>query len=187
MRNVMAPKLAPCPISSLRVSKHLIPAHGLIPNTSLQHKPLLIYHACFPASASASSIERHVSSVGVAAPQWRYTMYSTTHFHSTTHEILCVSAGRATLCFGGEDNPGRVDAEVRKGDVVVVPAGTGHRLLRDEKEGGAFEMVGCYPVGKEWDMCYGKEEEKVKVQGIARLGWFERDPIYGDDGPVLGV
>lgn len=181
----MGSKMAPNPLSSLRVSKHLIPAHGLIPNTSIQSKPLLIYHSAFPTSASASSIESHVTSVGVVDPQWRYTMYSTTHFHSTTHEILCISSGKAKLCFGGEENPKKVEAEVQKGDVVIVPAGTGHRLLEDQE--GGFQMVGCYPKGKNWDMCYGKEGEKKKIEGIKSLGWFEKDPIYGDKGPVLDV
>ena len=37
------------------------------------------------------------------------------------------------------------------------------------------------------DMCYGKAEEKDKIQEIGKLGWFERDPLYGDEGPVLQV
>lgn len=145
-KHIMAPKLTPNPLSSLRVSKHLIPAHNLIPNTSLQAKPLLIYHSALPSTASRSAIESHLTSTGVVDPQWRYTMYSTTHFHSTTHEVLCISAGKARLCFGGEDNPGRVEEVVVKGDVVVVPAGMGHRLLEDLE--GGFEMVGSYPKGK---------------------------------------
>lgn len=112
-------------------------------------------------------------------------MYPFTHFHSTTHEVLCISAGRAKLCFGGEDNPGRVESVVQQGDVVVMPAGVGHRLLEDLD--GGFEMVGCYPPGKEWDMCYGKQGEEGKVEGIKGLGWFEEDPIYGKVGPVLDV
>ena len=74
---------------------------------------------------------------------------------------------------------------VESGDVIVVPAGVGHRLLEDVD--GGFVMVGAYPVGRDWDMCYGKEGEEGKVEGIGRLGWFERDPIYGDEGPVLDV
>jgi len=58
-----------------------------------------------------------------------------------------------------------------------------HRLL-DDIDGG-FTMVGSYPKGKGWDMCYGKEGEEDKVNGIEALGWFERDPIYGDEGPSL--
>lgn len=48
-------------------------------------------------------------------------------------------------------------------------------------------MVGSYPTGCSWDMCYGRDEEKSKVDGINKLEWFERDPVYGDDGPSLHV
>lgn len=129
-------------------------------------------------------------------------MYSTTNFHSeslfscasfscckahyptgTSHEVLCISSGHATLCFGGEDNSQRVEADVETGDVIVVPADVGHRLLED-KDGG-FEMVGSYPKGTNWDMCYGKEGEEDRVQSIGSLGWFDKDPLYGDEGPAL--
>ncbi|KAF2435604.1 hypothetical protein EJ08DRAFT_604647 [Tothia fuscella] len=180
----MAHPTEPKALTSLKVSSYQIPAHRLIPNTSIQNKPLLIYHSCFPISANAASIESHLMSQGVVKPQWRYTMYSTTHFHSTTHEVLCISQGSATLLFGGEDNPGSIEARVQKGDAVVVPAGVGHRLLHEEQ--GTFEMVGAYPVGSEkWDMCYGKKGEEKAVDGITKLEWFARDPIYGKEGPVL--
>lgn len=65
----------------------------------------------------------------------------------------------------------------------MVPAGVGHCLLEDLN--GGFEMVGSYPKGRNWDMCYGKEEEGEKVKGISGLGWFTKDPIYEDSGPVL--
>ena len=189
---MMGPKLTPTPLSALRVSRHGIPAHNLIPNTSIQNKPLLHYHGVFPpGSLTASAVESHLSSVGVVQPQWRFTMYSTTHFHSTTHEVLCVSRGKARLCFGGEDNPGKVETQVENGDVLVVPAGVGHRLLDDLTGGGGggsgFEMVGSYPSGCSWDMCYGKGGEEDKVQAIVKLPWFDKDPIYGDQGPVLDV
>jgi uncharacterized protein YjlB len=114
-------------------------------------------------------------------------MYSTTHYHSTTHEVLCVFRGRATLLFGGEENPGKVEAEVGAGDAIVVPAGVGHRLLEDlSKDGdGGFEMVGGYPVGCGWDMCYGKKGEEEKARNVARVKWLEKDPFYGEDGPVM--
>ncbi|KAI6080443.1 RmlC-like cupin domain-containing protein [Hypoxylon rubiginosum] len=182
----MPPKINPTPLASLRVSRYSIPAHGLIPNTSIQNKPLIHYHEAFPvATLTASSVESHLTSVGVVEPQWRFTMYNTTHFHSTTHELLCITRGKARLCFGGEDNPDRVEKEVEQGDVLVLPAGVGHRLLEDLT--GGFEMVGSYPKGCSWDMCYGKKGEEAKVQSISKLPWFERDPIYGEEGPVLEV
>ncbi|KAL0941378.1 uncharacterized protein CTRU02_204141 [Colletotrichum truncatum] len=180
----MGSKISLAPLSSLSVSKHLIPAHGLLPNTSIQNKPLMIYHSAF-RSPSASSIESHLSYIDVVEPQWRYTMYSTSHFHSTSHEVLCISNGRAKLCFGGEDNEGRVEPLVEKGDVVVVPAGVAHRLLEDIE--GNFEMVGSYPKGCHWDMCYGKKGEESKVESISKLGWFTKDPVYGENGPAVNV
>lgn len=59
--------------------------------------------------------------VGVVLSRWRYTMYSSTHFHSTFHEILCVASGRAKLCFGGEENPDRVMSTIQAGDVMIAP------------------------------------------------------------------
>ena len=177
------PVLPVTPLSEIRVSSYRIAAYGLIPNTSIQKYPLLIYHSPFVSATNTSAIECHLSQIGVVSPQWRYTMYSTTHFHSTTHEVLCISHGKARLCFGGEDNPERVEPIVSRGDVIIVPAGVAHRLLEDVE--GGFEMVGSYPKGKQWDMCYGKAGEEKEVERIHSLGWFERDPIYGDEGSVL--
>ncbi|CAL8584681.1 hypothetical protein XPA_010267 [Xanthoria parietina] len=173
------------PLKELRVSSHQIPSLGRIPNTSIQGKPLLIYHGAFRAGAGASRIASHLRSVGVVDPQWRYTMYSTSHFHSNTQEVLSVASGKAKLCFGGEENPHRVEAVMEQGDVMVVPAGVAHRLLEDMD--GGFTMVGSYPKGSSWDMCYGKEGEDEKVKAIEHLGWFDRDPIYGPAGPALDV
>jgi uncharacterized protein YjlB len=75
-------------------------------------------------------------------------------------EVKNWSAGTSTG-FGDEENPGRVEASVLKGDVIIVPAGVGHRLL-EELSGGDFEMVGSYPNGKNWDMCYGKKGEEAR-------------------------
>jgi uncharacterized protein YjlB len=180
----MASKLTP--LKDLTVLKHQIPAHGLIPNTSIQNKPLLIYKSAF-SNTTASGMESHLSKTGVVSPQWRYTMYSTSHFHSTSHEVLVVANGRARLCFGHEDNSDKVEVVVEKGDVIVVPAGVAHRLLEDLGEGGSFEMVGAYPKGCNWDMCYGEKGEERKVDVIKGLAWFQRDPVYGDEGPVLDL
>jgi hypothetical protein len=69
------------PIKDLRVLKHQIQAHGLTPNTSIQNKPLLIYKSAFASNVTAGEIEAHLSFVGVVSPQWRYSMYTTSHFH----------------------------------------------------------------------------------------------------------
>jgi uncharacterized protein YjlB len=172
--------------SEIQVTSRQIPKWERIPNTSIQSKPVMIYHKAF--SASPNQLTAHLEEVGEVTPQWVYSMYSQTHFHSTTHEVLGVVSGRARLCFGGEDNPNRFDTDVEKGDLIIVPAGVGHRLLDDlDTEEERFKMVGAYPKQKQWDMCYGQSGEEDKVNGIKDLGWFHKDPLFGDDGPVLHV
>ena len=89
------------PLTSLRISRHQIPRYKLLPNTSIQKHPLTSYHSCFPSTATPSDIESHLKSIGVVVPQWRYTMYSRSHFHTTTHEVLCIANGKAKLCMYG--------------------------------------------------------------------------------------
>lgn len=105
-------------------------------------------------------------------------------FHS--HEILVVIAGRARLCFGGENNPKRFEPVVQRGDLIIVPARVGHRLLEDQGN-VPFEMIGSYSNNKEWDMCYGSPGAEMKVREISQLLWFNRDLFYGEDGPALRV
>lgn len=98
--------------------------------------------------------------------------------------LVCIKARVLTLTgFGGEENPERVEVRAEAGDVIVVPAGVGHRLLEDST--GNFQMVGAYSPGKQWDMCYGKQGDEDKSKAISTLTWFQRDPLYGDEGPAL--
>ncbi|EFR00563.1 cupin domain-containing protein [Nannizzia gypsea CBS 118893] len=173
------------PLEELQVTERQIPAWGNFPNTSIQSKPLLIYQSVFDNSATSETVSEHLEAVGAVVPQWTYSMYPANHFHSNTHEVLSVVTGQAKLCFGHEENPDRFETTVSKGDVIVVPAGVGHCLLEDTR--GDFAMVGAYPPGIQWNMCYGEEEVGKEKPIIQSVGWFDRDPIYGDSGPVLAV
>ncbi|EEH36209.1 cupin domain-containing protein [Paracoccidioides lutzii Pb01] len=68
--------------------------------------------------------------------------------------------------------PERFEAVVSKEDVLVVPARA---------------VLGRWSVSMEWDMCYRMGEEGDKAVGIGKVGWFEKDPVYGDKGPVFDV
>lgn len=175
------------PPSEIQITSRQIPRWERIPNTSIQSKPLLIYHQAFDASADALS--KHLDKIGEVSPSWVYTMYSQTHFHSTSHEVLGVVSGSARLCFGGEGNPDRFEPEVSKGDLIIVPAGVGHQLLSEtgDSGSGSFKMVGAYPRGKSWDMCYGQPGEEGSCRNIGNLDWFHADPLYGEEGPALHV
>jgi uncharacterized protein YjlB len=74
---------------------------------------------------------------------WVDGIFDFHHFHSTSHEALAVVAGAAVVELGG---PQGEAFEVAAGDVLVLPAGTGHRR-RSARDG--FTVVGAYPAGQE--------------------------------------
>jgi uncharacterized protein YjlB len=97
---------------------------GGIPNSAL---PLLPYRQAFPPGtpAFASAIEEHLAKNGWTG-SWRAAVFPFHHYHSTTHEVLAVYRGMATLQLGGEK--GRKFA-VKPGDVIAIPAGVGHKRV----------------------------------------------------------
>jgi uncharacterized protein YjlB len=99
------------------------------------------------------------------------------HFHSTSHEALAVVAGGATVELGG---PQGEAFEVSAGDVLVLPAGTGHRraTARD-----GFTVVGAYPAGQEdYDLLRGDDPAEVAAarERIAALPAPPDDPVGGE-------
>ena len=96
---------------------------------------------------------------------------------STAHEVLAVVAGRARVVLGG---PGGPEASFETGDVVVLPAGTGHCLVEAD---AAFEVIGAYPAGQEWDICRSAPDEAM-LGRIAEVRYPASDPLEGRDGPL---
>ncbi|WP_250123845.1 cupin domain-containing protein [Chroococcidiopsis sp. CCMEE 29] len=64
------------------------------------------------------------------------------HYHSTAHEVLGISRGKAAVRLGG-DARGQT-FEVRAGDVIIIPAGVAHKNLDSSSD---FLVVGAYPLG----------------------------------------
>ena len=108
---------------------------------------------------------------------WVDGVFDFHHFHSTSHEALAVVAGAATLELGG---PQGEAFDVAAGDVLVLPAGTGHRraTARD-----GFTVVGAYPAGQEdYDLLRGESAEEVEAarRRIAALPAPPEDPVGGE-------
>ena len=55
---------------------------------------------------------------------WRNGIYPYVHYHSMIHEAMGMARGRAKVRFGGENGQ---EIEIVAGDVVILPAGTGHQ------------------------------------------------------------
>src|SRR5882757_1818882 len=70
---------------------------------------------------------------------WRDGIYDFLHFHTHTHEVLGIARGWVRVQFGG--SKGRV-LQLKASDVVVLPAGTGHRRLTGSRD---LLVVGAYP------------------------------------------
>ncbi|EPS38973.1 hypothetical protein H072_7277 [Dactylellina haptotyla CBS 200.50] len=171
--------------SPVTLEKHQVSSHGLIPNTSLHGIPFIHYKSAFASAASPDDVEQTLYANGWN-PTWRYTMYKSSHFHSTTHEALVVISGSAEILLGGDENPHAVTVTVKTGDAMFMPVGVAHRLVKDVGGRGwgggeGFTMVGAYPVGGEaWDMCYGKEGENEVEEKVREVAGVEvQDPILG--------
>ncbi len=147
---------------------------GNIPNNKL---PLLIYKNAFEErdDAGAAWLEQRFSENNWTN-SWRNGVFDYHHYHSNTHEVLGVYNGTATLQLGGEKGK---KMEVSAGDVIVIPAGVGHKNLGSEN----FKIVGAYPNGKKQDMNYGKEGERPRTdKNIADVPIPAADPLFGEKG-----
>jgi len=160
------------------VFAHVLKDDGKIPNSNL---PLLIYRAAVEVdNEDAASTFEKLFKKNKRHGTWRDGIYSYHHYHSTAHEVLGVYAGEAKVQFGGDD--GIVDT-VQAGDVVIIPAGVGHKNLGGSSD---FGVVGAYPEGQDYDMCYGKPEERPRaVKNIERVAKPKTDPVFDKEGPLL--
>ena len=151
----------------------------MIPNNP--NLPLLIYKGALklPEHEPAEYIEELLHSNHWGS-SWRNGIYPYPHYHSTAHEVLLVFSGSAKVQLGGE----RGITEVLKGgDVVILPAGVGHKNLASSQD---FGIVGAYPEGQDCDMCYGKPGERPQAdRNIVRVGMPKTDPVYGVAGPMM--
>jgi|GEM_PF-573478 len=116
-------------------------------------------------------------------PNWRDKIYNYHHYHSTAHEVMGVAAGYARVRLGGISGD---DVELEPGDVLVLPAGTGHKLIAASED---FLVVGAYPSGQDWDVITADEPQKKEeaIKTIAALPLPVNDPVYGKHGPLWQV
>ncbi len=161
------------------VQTHLFKDDGKVPNNPAL--PLLVYQKVIDDShpnLAGLFEELYVKNGWQAA--WRWSVYDYHHYHSTAHEALGCFRGNATVLFGGDSG---VEVEISPGDLVVIPAGVGHKNLRWS---AGFQVSGGYPPNQNWDMNYAKPEEHgPAIANIAKVPLPETDPLYGADGPLV--
>jgi uncharacterized protein YjlB len=163
----------------VKIVAHLLAADGSIPNHP--RWPLLVYANVVaitepdPAKAFEELFTRNRWPAA-----WRNGVFPFHHYHSASHEALGVYAGEVTVQFGGE---GGVAVAAKPGDVIVLPAGTGHKRLASR---GALGIVGAYPEGQQPDTCMPALVSVAKsAAAVARVPLPACDPVYGAGGPLF--
>jgi len=164
---------------SPEIIAHRLAANGAIPNHP--RWPLLVYPGAVAIAGDdpAAAFEELFDRNGWPAA-WRNGVYPFHHFHCDAHEALGVYSGEVTAQFGGENG---VVITARPGDVIVLPAGTGHKKLSSR---GALGVVGAYPTGQHPDMCKPLPSNLQRnAAAVARVGLPQCDPVYGAGGPMF--
>jgi uncharacterized protein YjlB len=145
---------------------------GAIPNSPL---PVVVYHE-IEAATEASSCERLFAENGWLGA-WRDGIFSFHHFHSTAHEVLGIVRGHARVTLGG---PSGKSVEVTRGDILVLPAGTGHRNIGSTAD---LLVIGAYPDGMLWDLRRGvPAEHDEALANIHAVPLPKSDPVSGAGG-----
>ena len=74
--------------------------------------------------------------------------------------------------------------QIEAGDIIVIPAGVGHKNLGAENLG----VVGAYPDGRSWDLNKGLPGERPQSdENIAALPLPQMDPFLGKDGGLIDI
>jgi uncharacterized protein YjlB len=110
---------------------------------------------------------------------WRNGIYDYVHYHPRTHEVLGIARGRARVRFGGKNGSSLL---LGPGDVVILPAGTGHRALSSTKD---LLVVGAYPPSGKYDEYQDKRADyKKALRMIPKVRLPSKDPVFGMKGPL---
>jgi uncharacterized protein YjlB len=139
--------------------------------------PVVIYTDVFVGHDGEDDFEQLFARNGWTAI-WRNGVFDYDHYHTGAHEALGVTAGTATLRIGGPE--GKL-INVKAGDCLVLPAGTGHRRMRSSDD---FVVVGAYPPGQSADI-QTRTATPEQLENIKELARPESDPIEGRGGYLL--
>jgi len=157
-------------------------AHLLAPDAAIPNHPrwpLLIYNGAVALSGSdPAAIFEALFARNRWPAAWRNGIHPFHHYHSDGHEALGIYSGEVTVRFGGESG---MTITARPGDVIVLPAGTGHKKLSSS---GSLGVVGAYPEGT-YPETSRKAFSRKTLSTILAVPLPACDPVYGAHGPLF--
>lgn len=154
--------------------------NGSIPNNSVL--PVLVYrHVLDGHVADKHKLFQHCFEENGWKGVWKNGLYDYHHFHSFSHEVLAIASGSVDVELGGPDQK---IINLEAGDVIALPAGTGHKNLRASQN---LVVIGGYPAGQEdYNICRHKDDCSADVlSDIVGVKLPISDPIYGKNGPLI--
>mgnify|MGYP002629751104 CR=1 FL=1 len=143
--------------------------------------PLLVYRGAVEVESATDPAALFENAFGAHGwgQGWRNGIHGFLHFHTRTHEVLGIARGRARVQFGGASGQ---ELDVEAGDVVVLPAGTGHRRVSASAD---LLVVGAYPDNGGFDQRRpGEIDHASAVSAVAAVPLPRADPLYGQAGPL---
>ena len=146
------------------------------------HWPLVRYRGVvrLPADLDPAAVMEDLFAVNGWVGSWRNGIYDWLHYHSRVHEVLGVAVGEAQVRFGG--SRGRT-LRLKAGDVVILPAGTGHQCLSASDD---FLVVGAYSKTGKYDECRPRRRDHDRAaKTVGRVPLPRKDPVYGARGPLM--
>ncbi|WP_150273906.1 cupin domain-containing protein [Paenibacillus tepidiphilus] len=167
--------IAPVPASEITVKPFRFTDDGLVPNNP--GLPVLVYSGALREHPESAEELFNRNGWGNS---WQNGVFGYHHYHGNSHEVLGVMRGSARLQLGGEHGAA---LEVRAGDIVVLPAGTGHKRLSASSD---FRVAGAYPGGMSYNTRRDNTaDHDAALAEIPRVPLPDSDPVYGAQGPLL--
>lgn len=163
-----------------KATTYLFRDDGLIPNNP--RWPVIIYRRAirFPRNLDPAAVIEDIFERNGWRENWRDGIYDYLHYHSRIHEVLGVARGSAQVRLGGDK--GRT-LKIAAGDVLILPAGTGHQSL---KVGKSFLVVGAYPPNGTYDECLPDPTQyAVGARRVRKVGLPRKDPLFGATGVLF--
>jgi uncharacterized protein YjlB len=151
--------------------------NGDIPNNPVL--PVLIYRQVLSADEDCSMLFEKAFQENHWHGFWRDGIFDYHHFHSGAHEVLGVIHGHCRIQFGGMGGP---VADLEAGDMVVLPAGTGHKDAGSDDD---LVVIGGYPIGQIMDVCKSLKNCPHAETSIVTTPLPLADPFYGETGSLL--
>jgi uncharacterized protein YjlB len=156
----------------MNIDHFLLDENDWVPNNP--RLPIILYSGVGAEGGTlAETFESRFAEAGWQGI-WRNGIFDYHHYHTTAHEVLGIAEGEATVVLGG---PGGRELDVKRGDCLVLPAGTGHCRISASSD---FLVIGAYPEGQDPDLRKNDAGESGR-RIISSLPLPKTDPL-GEEG-----